>query len=158
MICLGSSEQMACPSVGTRFIASAKQLAINRLATNRTTPQHRGKPQSARRRETRQRRSRTLANAVCVTARAPRLARIYCWFSSPQLSQWDEENPRLTALDANRLFDVVILQKCQYCSRRHAATFRPKNHIIVHTQSKYAFRHVGMLHGASGQFSCQQSL
>ena len=68
---------------------------------------------SARRRETRQRRSRTLANAVCVTARAPRLARIYCWFSSPQLSQWDEENPRLTALDANRLFDVVILQNCQ---------------------------------------------
>ena len=42
-----------------------------------------------------------------------RLARIYCWFSSPQLSQWDEENPRLTALDANRLFDVVILQNCQ---------------------------------------------
>ena len=113
---------------------------------------------SARCRETRQRRSSALANAVCVTARASRLARIYCWFSSPQLSQWDEENPRLTALDANRLFDVVILQKCQYCSRRHAATFRPKNHIIVHTQSKYAFRHVGMLHGASGQFSCQQSL
>ena len=68
---------------------------------------------STRRRETRQRRPRALANAVCVTARASRLARIYCWSSSPQLSQWDEENPRLTALDTNRLFDVVILQNCQ---------------------------------------------
>ncbi len=68
---------------------------------------------SVRRRETRQRRSSALANAVCVTARASRLARIYCWSSSPPLSQWDEENPRLTALDANRLFDVVILQNCQ---------------------------------------------
>ena len=61
-----------------------------------------------------------MANAVCVTAHALRsLPRGYRATSSPQLSQWDEENPRLTALDANRLFDVAILQKCQVLYGKH---------------------------------------
>ena len=43
---------------------------------------------SARRRETRQHWSRALANAVCVTVRAPRFARLSRWFSGPRLSRW----------------------------------------------------------------------
>ena len=95
----GRAKSLQSPAIAVGYYRSPHKFAASHGST--------------RRRETRQCRSSALANAVCVTARAPRLARIYCWLSSPQLSQWDEENPRLTALDANRLFDVVILQKCQ---------------------------------------------
>ena len=67
---------------------------------------------SVRCRETRQHRSRALAIAVCVTARAPRLVTHILLALKPTAIAVGCRKSAPPALDANRLFDVVILQKC----------------------------------------------
>ncbi len=53
-----------------------------------------------------------------------------------------------------RTYPTAKIQPFSFSAKNFFTDLR----MIVHTQSKHAFRHVGMLHGASGQFSCQQSL
>ena len=71
---------------------------------------------SARRRETRQHRSRPLAIAGCVTAHAPQLVTLIFLILEPTANA-DVENPRLLPLQRLRrlmaydLFEVAILQK-----------------------------------------------
>ena len=82
---------------------------------------------SARRRETRQRRSSALANAVCVTARA--LRGLHAYIVGSQAHSYRSGMKKIRASRRLTRIGCLMWLSCKivrYCWQRHAATFRAK--------------------------------